>query len=286
MSTDIQLSELSTRYATDIKGLMVTLAKNKIALGQKLIEAKRNLAHGAFLPMLESVGMGDSAAQKLMKLTTLKIVANTEIFPYLDNFNNSQLKKLDVMYKEDEDKAMEIIKSGKFPKEPKKVEVTDVIDTEVIEEFGKTTYSKEDIMKIIAESMIEFEEIAKEFGYSKSGEACTGGDTFTLKDEEYDGEFDRVFDLKKAETHIVWLEEQWKYSRRNKGEIKTKPSNTVAITAGLLGADNAGVVKEEAKRLGGQKHLAKKIGVSSSVVSNAANGKPITNKKVNSYFNF
>ena len=158
MKKEVKLNGLQERYSVDVKQLMVSLVKNKIALGQKLLDAKQNLEHGQFLPMLDSLGMAQSTAKDYMALPKMKIVNNAEISAIcLDNFNNSQLKKLDKM---PEAEAVLIIKSGKFPKveAPKKV-IEAVIDVEVVDEDDKLAKAKariEELENAIHTQMIAF----------------------------------------------------------------------------------------------------------------------------------
>jgi len=135
MENQITLNSQQGIYAGQIKDMMITIAKNKLALGQKLVDAKKYLDHGEFLPMLESIGMASSTANDYIQLSKLAITNMSEISAIsLDNFNNSQLKKLDNLYKEDKTRTLEIIKSGTFPKVEKKTTPnTGVKEEDVIE---------------------------------------------------------------------------------------------------------------------------------------------------------
>ncbi len=105
------------QYANKIKNSMVSLAKNRLALGEALVNAKKYLTHGRFTPMLKTIGMNERTARDYMSLASLTIAQNGEILPLLENFNNSELKRLDKMSGAE---AQEIIENGKFPPKPPK----------------------------------------------------------------------------------------------------------------------------------------------------------------------
>ena len=124
MKTEITVKQ--KEHATKIQATMVVIAKNHIQLGQQLNDAKNELGHGEFIPMIESIGLNIHKANEYMRLSSLQIVEISTLS--LASFNNSQLKKLEKMPKEE---AMTIIENGVFPKQPKH---EDVIDAEIDEE--------------------------------------------------------------------------------------------------------------------------------------------------------
>ena len=265
------LTTEQTQYANQIRNTMTVIAKNHILLGQQLINAKKHLKHGEFIPMLESIGMSKRTAQEYMSISRLEIVSRSADFALLENFKPHELKKLDKMDKEE---AQEIIESGVFPKNVPPEKKTNAKTEEV--------YTKEQVMELLMRvkngEEIEFngQTIKVEFTDVEVVEPVVDEKSeFTIEDVDYDFIFNNINEL--------WskLEAYEKNQMDRMGvisELHYVKMDGLALAAichsGMVEASDVTRVLNHFGDMK-QKDIAIKLGVSSTAVGVMQSGKPI-----------